>query len=83
MNDVLRASVPAGAAGRRFDQVLAQLFPDYSRSRLAGWIRSGAATLDGAAVAPRQLVRGGEPVELRVVEERAVEAAPEPIGPVR
>jgi 23S rRNA pseudouridine1911/1915/1917 synthase len=78
--NTLDARVPAEAAGRRFDQVLAELFPDYSRSRLAGWIRSGAATLDGAAVAPRQLVRGGESVELRIVEEPAVEAAPEDIA---
>ncbi|HET6914053.1 MAG TPA: 23S rRNA pseudouridine(1911/1915/1917) synthase RluD [Rhodanobacteraceae bacterium] len=78
--NTLDARVPAEAAGRRFDQVLAELFPDYSRSRLAGWIRSGAAMLDGAAVAPRQLVRGGESVELRIVEEPAVEAAPEDIA---
>lgn len=77
---VLHAQVPAAAAGQRFDQVLAQLFRDYSRSRLAGWIKSGAATLDGVQVAPRQLVRGGEAVELHVIEERAVEAAPEPIS---
>jgi 23S rRNA pseudouridine1911/1915/1917 synthase len=77
---VLHAQVPTDAAGQRFDQVLAQLFRDYSRSRLAGWIKSGAATLDGAQVAPRQLVRGGEAVELHVIEERVVEAAPEPIS---
>jgi 23S rRNA pseudouridine1911/1915/1917 synthase len=81
MNErILRAQVPMDAVGRRFDQALGALFPDYSRSRLAGWIRSGAATLDGASVAPRHLVRGGEAVELRVVEEAAVEAAPEPIA---
>jgi 23S rRNA pseudouridine1911/1915/1917 synthase len=81
MNErILRARVPTDAAGRRFDQVLGTLFPDYSRSRLAGWIKSGAATLDGAGVAPRHVVRGGEAVELRVIEEAAVEAAPEPIA---
>ncbi|NMW24271.1 RNA pseudouridine synthase, partial [Rhodanobacter denitrificans] len=42
------AEVPRGAAGRRFDQALAEMFPDYSRSRLSGWIKSGAVTLDGA-----------------------------------
>ena len=35
---VLTAVVPAEAAGRRFDAVLAELFPDFSRSRLAVWI---------------------------------------------
>jgi 23S rRNA pseudouridine1911/1915/1917 synthase len=77
---VLDAQVPADAAGRRFDQVLAQLFPDYSRSRLAGWIKSGAATLAGHPATPRHPVRGGESVQLRVVEEAEVEAAPEAIA---
>jgi len=39
----LNAHVPDAAAGRRFDQVLAELFPDYSRSRLSAWIMAGAA----------------------------------------
>ena len=30
------AVVPLAAAGRRFDQTVAEMFPDYSRSRLAG-----------------------------------------------
>src|SRR5690242_12517990 len=77
---ILRAQVPPEAAGRRFDQVLAALFPDYSRSRLSSWIKSGAARLDGATVAPRQLLRGGESVELAVTDESLVSALPEPIG---
>lgn len=76
----LRAQVPLEDAGRRFDQVLAGLFPDYSRSRLSAWIKSGAALLNGQTVAPRQTVRGGEAVELRIVEETAVSAAPEAIA---
>ncbi|HJU07885.1 MAG TPA: 23S rRNA pseudouridine(1911/1915/1917) synthase RluD [Rhodanobacteraceae bacterium] len=76
---VLRARVPLDAAGRRFDQVMAGLFPDYSRSRLSAWIKSGKATLDGATAAPRQLLRGGEAVELAVTDEAAVGAAPEAI----
>ena len=40
------ATVPDSSAGRRFDAVLAELFPDYSRSRLSAWIKSGDARLD-------------------------------------
>ena len=58
------ARVPENAAGRRFDAVLAELFPEFSRSRLAEWIRSGDALLDGRQARPRDLVRGGEPVRL-------------------
>jgi len=77
---ILRAQVPPDAAGRRFDQVLAALFPDYSRSRLSAWIKSGKARLDGQTAAPRHLLRGGEAVELSVTGEAAVSATPEPIG---
>ena len=77
---VLRARVPDADAGRRFDQSLVGMFPEHSRSRLAAWIRSGAALLDGEVVSPRRLVRGGEQVELRVAAEPAVAAAPEPIA---
>jgi 23S rRNA pseudouridine1911/1915/1917 synthase len=74
------AEVPLAAAGRRFDQALAEMFPDYSRSRLSGWIKSGAVTLDGAHAPPRQLLRGGEQVRLQVELENEVTSAPEDIG---
>ena len=74
-----RARVPEGAAGRRFDAVLAELFPEYSRSRLAAWIKSGDALLDGARVRPRDPVRGGEVVDLVVVVDTQVRAEAEDI----
>jgi 23S rRNA pseudouridine1911/1915/1917 synthase len=74
------AEVPLEAAGRRFDQALAEMFPDYSRSRLSGWIKSGAVTLDGAPAVPRQLLRGGEQVRLQVALETEVNSAPEAIA---
>lgn len=64
-----QAVVPAAAGGRRFDAVLAELFPEYSRSKLAAWIRSGDVLLDGRQVRPRDPVRGGEAVQLQAVEE--------------
>jgi 23S rRNA pseudouridine1911/1915/1917 synthase len=74
------AEVPLAAAGRRFDQALAEMFPDYSRSRLSGWIKSGAVTLDGVQAPPRQLLRGGEQVRLQVELENEVSSAPEDIA---
>ncbi|HRO28271.1 MAG TPA: S4 domain-containing protein, partial [Luteimonas sp.] len=62
--DARDARVPESAAGRRFDAVLAELFPEFSRSRLAEWIRAGDALLDGRQVRPRDPVRGGEHVRL-------------------
>lgn len=77
---VLNAEVPPAAAGRRLDQVMAELFPDFSRSRLSAWIKSGDALLDGARVLPRHAVVGGEHIELTPQMEQVVRAAPEDIG---
>ncbi|MBZ4038496.1 23S rRNA pseudouridine(1911/1915/1917) synthase RluD [Novilysobacter selenitireducens] len=76
----LTSTVPDSAAGRRFDAVLAELFPEYSRSRLSSWIKSGDALLDGEQVRPRDPVRGGEAVSLRVVQEVQTHSEPEDIA---
>ena len=73
------AVVPLSAAGRRFDQTLAEMFPDYSRSRLTAWVKAGAVTLDGAPAAPRHLLRGGEQVRLQAELETEVASRPEAI----
>lgn len=74
------ALVPDSATGRRFDAVLAELFPEFSRSRLAEWIKSGDALLDGKPVRPRDPVRGGQTVALDVVLETQTEAVAEDIA---
>jgi 23S rRNA pseudouridine1911/1915/1917 synthase len=73
------ARVPEAAAGRRFDAVLAELFPEFSRSRLAEWIKSGDALLDGRSHKPRDPVRGGEMVSLAAVLDAQTDALPEDI----
>jgi 23S rRNA pseudouridine1911/1915/1917 synthase len=52
--------VPAEADGKRLDQVLAELLPEYSRSRLKEWILAGYILLDGAQPVPRTRVRPGQ-----------------------
>ena len=74
------AEIPLAAAGQRFDQVLAELFPEFSRSRLSAWIKSGDALLDGKVVRPRETVRGGEAVSLTVRIGIATDSAPQDIA---
>jgi len=71
----LSGSIPEQAAGRRLDQVLAELFSQYSRSRLQQWTKQGLVLLDGKPATVRQRVLGGETVEVRaeLQDEGAVE----------
>ena len=71
------AIVPDSLAGQRFDAVVATLFGEYSRSKLASWIKSGELTLDGRTVRPRDPVRGGESVALSAVETVQTHSEPE------
>jgi len=80
LTEARTAIVPGTAAGRRFDAVLAELFPVFSRSRLSEWIKSGDALLDGRPARPRDPVRGGEAVSLNVVLEVQTTAAAEDIA---
>ena len=78
-SDQRTATVPDAAAGRRFDAVLAELFPQFSRSKLTAWIKSGEVLLDGAVPRPRDPVVGGETVSLNVVLDTQTEAVPQDI----
>ena len=57
-------AIPPRLSGVRLDQALAELLPQYSRSRLQTWIAEGAITLDGAAATAKRKVWGGEQVQL-------------------
>ena len=59
-------TIPVECAGLRVDAVLAQQFPELSRSRLTAWLKQGYITIDGATVAPSHKAWGGETVTLNV-----------------
>ncbi|MCL7461230.1 23S rRNA pseudouridine(1911/1915/1917) synthase RluD [Pseudomonas sp. NW5] len=69
----LNAQVPSELGGQRLDQVAAQLFPEHSRSRLAGWIKEGRLTVNGAVLRPRDIVYGGACLALEAEREAQVE----------
>jgi len=60
----LTFQLPGAAAGQRLDKVLAGVLTDFSRSRLQQWIDAGAVRIDGAVARIRQVVNGGEWVEV-------------------
>ncbi len=67
-------------AGQRLDQVLAVLFPAYSRSRLQQWLRDGRALVDGAVRKPRARVAGGETVVIDATLDESADVAAQPIA---
>lgn len=66
-------------AGKRLDQALAILFPDFSRSRLQQWVKQERVTLDGVVHRSRDKLVGGEQVELNALIEDQVECRPQAI----
>lgn len=76
----LVATVPAALAGARLDRAAAEVFAGYSRARVAGWIRSGALTVDGRTGKPSEPVAGGERLALDAEIEAHTESAAEPIA---
>jgi 23S rRNA pseudouridine1911/1915/1917 synthase len=72
-------TIPLELDGKRLDQALAELLPEYSRSRLKGWILGGHVSIDGSQPAPRTRVKFGQQVLMTAVLEIQEEAKPEAI----
>jgi len=77
--DYSQVTLPPDYAGLRLDAALARLFPEHSRSRLQGWLRSGAILVDGAPADAKRKVHGGETVRCAVPPAPTFEAAAEDI----
>ncbi|MCK5394713.1 MAG: 23S rRNA pseudouridine(1911/1915/1917) synthase RluD [Gammaproteobacteria bacterium] len=70
------------SAGKRLDVVVAELFPEYSRSRLKIWIEQGQILVNGETVKPKTKVLGDEELQLTaqtIESETACEAEDIPL----
>lgn len=82
MTDIVKQSaiIPEQLLGSRLDSALAELFPDFSRSRLKTWIQDGNVTVDGVVVTkPREKVISGQRIDLNAVLEAEVFSEPQAI----
>ncbi|MGH8496951.1 MAG: 23S rRNA pseudouridine(1911/1915/1917) synthase RluD [Gammaproteobacteria bacterium] len=75
----LSGEVPGNLAGKRLDMALAEMFPDFSRTRLKGLIEQGQVRVNDRVPRPRDKVSGGERVSLTALFEHAVEAVAQPV----
>ncbi len=63
---VLTNTVKDSQLGQRLDQAIAELFADFSRSRLKEWLLDGKVQVNGKVVTkPRTKVMGGEEITLQ------------------
>jgi 23S rRNA pseudouridine1911/1915/1917 synthase len=63
---VLTNTVKDSQLGQRLDQAIAELFADFSRSRLKEWLVEGKVQVNGEVVTkPRTKVMGGEEITLQ------------------
>lgn len=66
----LNGIVEPEQTGKRLDAVLAELFPDYSRTRIKDWILAGNVTLDDQiCTLPKEKVMEGQSVQIHGVFE--------------
>lgn len=84
MGDVVKQieqsiQVPDEHGGRRFDQIAAACFGEFSRAKLQEWIRDGSLLVDGAPRKPSDKLFGGEQLTLSVTISCDTEWAAEDI----
>lgn len=76
----LSGELPTEAFNTRLDQCLAQLFPDYSRSKLKEWIVNDCVSVDGeVSNIPRLKMKGGERVVIEAEQSVQTHDLPESI----
>ncbi|MCH9711176.1 MAG: 23S rRNA pseudouridine(1911/1915/1917) synthase RluD [Proteobacteria bacterium] len=69
--NLLNIVIPDRLIGQRIDSALAAMLPDYSRSKITAWVRSGKALLNNKTFKPKEKVLGGEVIALTLVKEKS------------
>lgn len=59
-------TIPPELSGQRIDQVLAKLYPDWSRSKLSAWLKDGTILINQQIWKPNTKVLGGETISFDI-----------------
>jgi 23S rRNA pseudouridine1911/1915/1917 synthase len=62
--ETLTIIIPERMTGNRLDVALSEMLPDYSRSKITAWIKSGNALINNKAFKPKDKVNGSQVVML-------------------
>jgi len=68
-DEILTATISSDYARQRLDVALAEMFPDYSRSRIQQWIKAGKVLLNGEVPKGKVKLLGDEQVEIHIQAE--------------
>jgi len=68
MPRIINLTIDAAQHGKRFDQAMAVLLPELSRSRIQRWIKNGALTLNDNHVSAKQKVTIGDSIRGTIID---------------
>jgi len=68
--EILKIIIPERMTGQRLDVALSEMLPDYSRSKITDWIKSGEALINHKTFKPKDKVSGSEMVELTISQKK-------------
>ena len=66
----LKIIIPERLTGQRLDVALSEMLPDYSRSKITAWIKSGEALINHKPFKPKDKVNGSEMVDLTISQKQ-------------
>ena len=68
---ILNIIIPNRMIGNRLDSSLSEMLPDYSRSKITAWIKSGDALINQMTFKPKDKVNGNEVVCLTLNQKQS------------
>ena len=78
--EILQIIIPKRMKDQRIDAALSEMIPDYSRSRITAWIKSGEALINNKTFKPKDKVNGNETVCLKLKQKDNNHWLPEKIN---
>ena len=78
--ETLNIILPKRFLGQRLDIALSEMLPDYSRSKITAWIKSGDALIDNKTFKPKDKVNGYETIQLILNHKENNDWLPEKIN---
>ncbi len=77
--DKINLIIPKRMTGERLDIVISKMLPDYSRSKISSWIKSGDALINNKTFKPKDKSCGNEVIRLTLNQNENTNWTPEKI----